>query len=104
MGARDYWIDWYDVSGRVLDGFNAENGDALIVDVGGGKGHDLQAFHDKFEPRGYSGALVLQDQPQILESIPEEALSSRIQRQAQDFFTPQKVKGRMTALKLFRQH
>ncbi|PQE28128.1 Sterigmatocystin 8-O-methyltransferase protein [Rutstroemia sp. NJR-2017a BBW] len=50
MGARDYWVQWYPVSEQILDGVTKEH--PLIVDVGGGKGHDLQAFHEKFPGQG----------------------------------------------------
>jgi hypothetical protein len=86
MGARKYWVDWFDVQGRILNG--AVNGSAMIVDVGGGKGHDLEAFHEKFLGKG---RLVLQDLPQALEGI--EGLGADIERMSYDFFAKQPVQG-----------
>ncbi|KAI2619934.1 S-adenosyl-L-methionine-dependent methyltransferase [Hypoxylon sp. NC1633] len=56
MGARGYWVDWFPVHKRIIDGADGES--ALLVDVGGGKGHDLVAFQAKFPGQG---PLVLQD-------------------------------------------
>ncbi|KAI4592694.1 hypothetical protein KJ359_010596 [Pestalotiopsis sp. 9143b] len=86
MGARGYWVDWYPLQDRLLDG--ADPNSALLVDVGGGKGHDLQAFHDKF-PK--DGPLILQDLENVIDSL--TGLSSSVQPMAYDFFTEQPVKG-----------
>lgn len=56
MGARRYWVDWFPVQRRVLDGIDPEK--VLLVDVGGGKGHDVLAFQARFPGRG---RLVVQD-------------------------------------------
>lgn len=95
MGAREYWHDWYDIQGRLTTGFDSSKNPALIVDIGGGKGHDLVSFHHAFgrAPKHYEGDLVLQDLPQVLDSIPSEGLSARISKMPYDFFTPQPVKG-----------
>ncbi|KAI9645579.1 hypothetical protein NHQ30_006321 [Ciborinia camelliae] len=86
MGARKYWLDWFPVAERVLEGMT---GDAsLIVDVGGGKGHDIEAFNEMFPGRG---KLILQDQPHVLEDIKE--IHPAIERVGYDFFTPQPIKN-----------
>ncbi|MGI4813144.1 MAG: hypothetical protein ACRYGG_07390 [Janthinobacterium lividum] len=87
MGARKYWVDWFPVQDCLLQG--ARDDTALVVDVGGGKGHDLQAFHEKFPQR--QGRLVLQDLPSALEGI--TTLDPVIERAHYDFFTEQPVKG-----------
>lgn len=55
MDARRYWVDWYPVQERILDGFDkgekreeGEEEGICIVDVGGGKGHDLMQFEERF--------------------------------------------------------
>ena len=88
MGARQYWVDWFPVEEYLLAGF--DSGTTLLVDVGGGKGHDLQAFHARYPGRG---KLVLQDLPQALDSIGDE-INPVIERMKQDFFTDQPVKGK----------
>lgn len=62
---------------------------ALIVDMGGGKGHDLEKFSTR-HPDLPKGSLVLQDLPDILKGVsPIEAISV----QPHDFFQPQPVQG-----------
>ena len=92
MGAREYWHDWYDVEGRLLNGFDPSISPTLLVDIGGGKGHDLVAFDAAF---GYAcdGELVLQDLPQVLDDIAEGQLSPNIKKMPHDFFEEQVVKG-----------
>ncbi|KAI8276779.1 O-methyltransferase [Colletotrichum sp. SAR 10_99] len=71
----------------LLDG--ARPGRAVVVDVGGGKGHDLVKFHVK-HPEVGAEALVLQDLPSMLKDVkPDPAFTV----QTYDFFTPQPVKG-----------
>ncbi|EPE27504.1 S-adenosyl-L-methionine-dependent methyltransferase [Glarea lozoyensis ATCC 20868] len=82
MGARNYWVDWYPCREQILDGATSEG--ALIVDVGGGRGHDVDAFRVKFPG---SGRLVVQDLRPVIEGI--EDLDVAIERQVYDFFTPQ---------------
>ncbi|KAK4496566.1 hypothetical protein PRZ48_012546 [Zasmidium cellare] len=90
MGARSYWVDWYPVAERLLDGLDASSG-SLLVDVDGGKGHDLQAFIKKFPDT--KGKLVLQDLPEALASIKDGDLDRRIYKQDQDFFAPNQEVG-----------
>lgn len=86
MGARSYWVDWFPVQERLLDGAMADS--ALIVDVGGGRGHDLQAFHEK-HPR--QGRLVLQDLTPVVGKTRDP--NPAIESMSYDFFTPQPVEG-----------
>ncbi|KAF2871891.1 O-methyltransferase-domain-containing protein [Massariosphaeria phaeospora] len=93
LGARSAWHDWYDVEGRILNGFS---GGDLVVDVGGGKGHDLAALwatHGQHAAWPSSARLVLQDLPQVLSAIPPSMLPAPITLTPYDFFTPQPVRG-----------
>lgn len=90
LGDHDYWYDWYDVKGRLLDGFDKEKSETLLVDVAGGKGHDIQAFYERF---GKKGELVLQETPAVLAGIKEEDLTPEVKRMEYDFFTPNPIKG-----------
>ncbi|KAF7936649.1 uncharacterized protein EAE97_008015 [Botrytis byssoidea] len=75
MGARKYWLDWWPVEERVFEGVEGAD-NTFLVDVGGGKGHDIMAFKEKFGRREKGvGRLVLQDQPHVLEEIGEESTS-----------------------------
>ncbi|EON95867.1 putative sterigmatocystin 8-o-methyltransferase protein [Phaeoacremonium minimum UCRPA7] len=61
----------------------------LVVDVGGGKGHDLKKFLAR-HPEIPAGSLVLQDLPDILKGVESD---QAISVQPYDFFTPQTVVG-----------
>jgi len=86
FGARKYWVDWYPVQERLING--AADGSALLVDVAGGRGHDTQAFHDKYPN---AGRLILQDVAAVTEIV--DGLDPAIEVMAYDFFTEQRVKG-----------
>jgi hypothetical protein len=101
-GTMDYWWNWYDIQGRLLDGYNDKKSDVLLVDVGGGKGHDLQVFHERFAAN-HSGSLVLQDLPVVIEGIQGDSLDSRITKMGHDFFEPQPVKGESFYIMLYVQ-
>ncbi|KAF7901467.1 hypothetical protein EAF00_003688 [Botryotinia globosa] len=93
MGARRYWLDWWPVEERVFEGVEGAD-NTLLVDVGGGKGHDIMAFKEKFGRREKRvGRLVLQDQPHVLEEIGEGELGEGIEKCGYDFFTEQTVKN-----------
>lgn len=61
---------------------------ALVVDVGGNIGQDLERFRAKHPEQ--ASRLVLQDLPEV---VAKATCDSAIQRQAYDFFTPQPVIG-----------
>ncbi|QSZ37336.1 hypothetical protein DSL72_009434 [Monilinia vaccinii-corymbosi] len=88
MGARCYWVDWFPVAEQILNGASTEKDSVLMVDVGGGRGHDLQALYEKFPNQG---KLILQDLPHVLEDA--EELDATIQRCGYDFFTAQPIHG-----------
>ncbi|KAJ5939000.1 hypothetical protein N7466_002134 [Penicillium verhagenii] len=81
-----HWADWFPVQKELLDGTVA--GRPLLVDVGGGRGHELAGFKERFPSA--MGGLVLEDLPSIIDDI--EQLDDSIQRVKHDFFTPQPVK------------
>ncbi|KAI1126591.1 putative O-methyltransferase [Nemania abortiva] len=86
MGARHYWVDWFPVQDRLLDGATDES--ALLVDVGGGKGHDILAFHAKYP---HQGRLLLQDLRSVTRDT--KGLNPAIEVMEYDFFTEQPVEG-----------
>ncbi|KAM3416030.1 hypothetical protein BST61_g9516 [Cercospora zeina] len=107
MGSRDYWIDWYPVQAQILSGYDPTT--TLLVDVGGGKGHDILSFADKFPPpppppppppsnssqneKASGHRLILQDLPSTLTTIPLASRDTRIHYQPQNFFEPNAVRG-----------
>lgn len=98
---RPSWMDdgFYPVEERLLRGFNTSStsggggdgkGSALLVDIGGGLGHDIEAFSQKF-PRA-NGRLVLQDLEHVIGQV--ERKDDSIERTIYNFHTEQPVKGK----------
>lgn len=93
MGARKYWTDWFPVQERLLDGANEAS--PLLVDVGGGKGHDVLGFQAKYPQKGRR--LVLQDLSPVTSEF--GYLGPAIERMNYDFFTEQPVRGEVNLSK-----
>ncbi|KAI9687139.1 MAG: hypothetical protein M1822_002550 [Bathelium mastoideum] len=68
--SRKHWTDWYPTEKEIVKNFSTEYSDIMLVDIGGGKGHDLTKFLAK-HPQA-KGHLMLQDLPEV---IAEAALS-----------------------------
>lgn len=87
---RTEWFEFSDVNKVLFDGYHADDDDAtLLIDIGGGRGHDLEAFRKKFPDA--KGKLVLQDLPPVIDDITE--LDPSIVCMKHDFFTEQPIKG-----------
>ncbi|KAJ5632705.1 hydroxyindole O-methyltransferase [Penicillium lividum] len=66
---RKHWTTWYPVRQQFLTEWSSAGGtEILLVDMGGGRGHDLQCFVNAF-PESH-GHLVLQDLPGTIASLP----------------------------------
>ncbi|KAI1267082.1 S-adenosyl-L-methionine-dependent methyltransferase [Xylariaceae sp. FL1019] len=80
------WVDLYDTDEMV----QASKPDrALIVDIGGSKGHDIEKFLQK-HPDVPKDKLILQDLPEVLAKF---TIHPGITPYPYDFFTPQPIKG-----------
>jgi hypothetical protein len=97
-GQRQYRTNWYDtfpVDEILYPKEESESGDGaseestLFIDIAGGGGHDIEAFHKSYPDA--PGKLVLQDLPETIDQI--EQLSPTITRMKYDFFTEQPIKG-----------
>lgn len=88
---RPSWMDagFYPVQERLIDGFDASDNGAMLVDIGGGLGHDIDEFRRKYPDA--PGRLVLQDLEPVIGQITE--LDSKIERMPYDFHTEQPVQG-----------
>ena len=84
---RAEFLDVFPAEDRLIKGAKSDR--ALLVDVGGGLGHDLRKFADKF-PRA-EGRLILQDQPDVIKQVSQ---TDTMECMVHDFFTPQPVKGK----------
>lgn len=88
---RPRWLDPGNFPVHELLGKGADTGldSTLLVDVGGGKGHDLVMFKKMYGD--LPGQLVLQDLPGAIEQA--GTLGDGIVPMVYDFFTPQPIKG-----------
>lgn len=86
------WDFWFPVETEVF-AEPVDDNTALIVDVGGGLGHDLNAFATRNPSRRMR--LVNEDLPEVIRQAKEQSqdLDARIELVEQDFFKPQVVKG-----------
>jgi hypothetical protein len=82
------WADprVYPVSDRLINGFDAGYSDTFLVDVGGGRGHDLHELKVLYPD--IPGKLVLEDRPGVVANVSDDAFEVI----PHDFFTPQPVK------------
>jgi hypothetical protein len=94
---RPRWLDPGNFPVREIlgEGASTEPDATLLVDVGGGKGHDLVIFKKMYGD--LSGRLVLQDLPGAIEQA--GTLPEGIEAKVYDFFTPQPVKGLTTLIR-----
>lgn len=86
------WYDagFYPVAKRLIEGFDKDAGEALLVDVGGGRGHDVQQFIAQH--KAHPGNIILQDREPIIASVSNQN-KLPFELQVHDFFTPQPIKA-----------
>ena len=89
--ARTKWFNWFPVQEQLLNGYKVSDtkDNLFMVDVGGGQGHDLVSFKNRFS--NFSGQLMLQDISQVIDDV--RSLDSSITCVKYDFFTEQPVRG-----------
>lgn len=85
------WTDIYPTQSIVQAAKDKGTDNALVVDVGGNKGYDLEKFRLAHPEDCAPESLILQDLPEVLKDAPE--LDPAIKPLAYDFFTRQPVKG-----------
>lgn len=90
---RSGWMDphFYPVEERLVKGARTDEDAVFLVDLGGGKGHDLAELHQKHP--NLPGKLVLQDHPNVIEEAAAMGLDKKIVTMGYDFFTPQPLVG-----------
>ena len=71
------WVDVFDVAKlqpeiEEDDGKEDWGGGIMLIDVGGGRGHELEKLARKKEELGLKGKLILQDRKEVIEQVPEE--------------------------------
>ena len=85
MNRGDEWYEYYPVE----ENLGAAGSEPLLVDIGGGLGHDLIAFKQKFPH--LRGKLILQDLPVVIDDV--KGLPSGIEAMKHDFLKPQPVRN-----------
>ena len=90
------WIDpgFYPIDTIFVDDAIPQDLSFFLVDIGGGKGHDLQQLHRKYPKM--PGKLVLQDLKGVIKEAEASDLDKEILTMEYDFFTPQRIKGIFT--------
>ncbi|KAL6720134.1 hypothetical protein ACLMJK_002055 [Lecanora helva] len=84
-GKQLTWLDFYPVGQNLINGAEVDDSAIFCVDVGGGKGHDLDRLRSRFP--AIPGRLILQDS-QIFSDH-----STVFASMVHDFFQPQPLKG-----------
>jgi hypothetical protein len=69
---------------------NSKEDEVLVVDIGGGAGHDLLGFK-KRHPE-VKGRLVLEELPYVIGQVEKGKLDG-VELVEHDFYTPQPIKG-----------
>ncbi|PYH88653.1 putative O-methyltransferase [Aspergillus ellipticus CBS 707.79] len=87
------WYDpgFYPVAERMIAGFDGSVSDVLLVDVGGGRGHDVAAFAGQYS--SHPGKVILQDRKPVIAAVVAGRQKLPFDAQAHDFFTPQPVQA-----------
>ena len=84
----DHWFTYYPVESSIMDELPAADfNSVLLVDVGGGVGHDMIAFKQHFPTS--TGRLVLQDLGHVVENV--DNLPDGVEIMEHDFFTDQPI-------------
>ncbi|GAB1194350.1 hypothetical protein APSETT444_003595 [Aspergillus pseudonomiae] len=61
---RPHWADWFPIPDRILASAHKDSDGPLLVDIGGGRGHDLLGFKQRFPDA--PGKLILEDLPVVI--------------------------------------
>ncbi|KAJ5794560.1 O-methyltransferase [Penicillium paradoxum] len=88
---RPRWLDegHFPVREILGKGASTDEDAVLLVDVGGGKGHDLVLFQKRYGD--LPGRMILQDMPSVIEQAGQ--LSEGLEATAHDFFKENPIKG-----------
>ncbi len=86
--------EFYPFKERLISGCRDGEGEVLLIDVGGGLGHDLEEFRAKSSSSIGGRRLILQE---LLERTVQGAKKLRpwLEAMTYDFFTPQPIKGEL---------
>ncbi len=91
---RTAWFESFPIDDILFHGPEVHKDDALLVDIAGGEGYDLETFRRRV-PHA-QGRLILQEVPEVIDGLTD--LHQDITSMKYDFFTPQPVKGKPPVL------
>ncbi|KAJ5735309.1 S-adenosyl-L-methionine-dependent methyltransferase [Penicillium malachiteum] len=87
--SRPFWVDWFPVQERILNGYTGAPSDPLIVDMACGSGRDMLALKRKFPD--LTGRVILQDLPAVFNAIHSHDIG--LEKIGHDIFDRQPVEG-----------
>lgn len=87
-GLRREWFDLYPVESRLVAGSKQGDDAVFLVDVAGGKGHDISSLSSRFPD--LPGRLIVQDLPRTFEDYTPP---KGIEAMPHDIFTEQPIEG-----------
>lgn len=77
-----------------VSGLPASSVDTIIVDMGGGNGHELLEFRRRFPKSSHPGRVLVQDLPSTFDHVDISALEAQgVEVMPHNFFKPQPVTG-----------
>ncbi|KAL9617310.1 MAG: hypothetical protein Q9160_007890 [Pyrenula sp. 1 TL-2023] len=82
-GAQLNWLTWFPVREQVFDGMKLDEDSVALVDVGGGRGQQLELFRKKCSSS--PGRLILEELPAVVDDI-TQPLNPAIEIVKYDFF------------------
>lgn len=86
-GHKD-WLDFYPVEDRLAKGASADKNAIMMVDVGGGQGHQAIGLRKRF-PK-LPGRFIVQD---LAHGLPTDKGDGSVEFMEHDFMMPQPIKG-----------
>ncbi|KAL4881780.1 S-adenosyl-L-methionine-dependent methyltransferase [Aspergillus karnatakaensis] len=87
-GSRPPWVVWFPVEERVINPIAVEDDEVFLVDVAGGRGHDIRTFREKLPH--VKGRFILEDLQHVVEQSVEGLDAEKI---VFDLFKEQPLKG-----------
>lgn len=85
---RANWLDFFPFEERVSKDFKRGDGAVMLIDVGGARGHEVEAIKTKYP--ALPGRFLLQDLPDtVQQALPVPGMETVVH----DFFTAQPIKG-----------
>ena len=90
---RAEFLDIFPAQERLIEGYENRHASdpVLLVDVGGGQGHEILRFRERFP--NLKARTILQDQEDVISNTTK---SDNMELMVHDFFKPQPVKGKQT--------